>query len=217
MVRAFSSDTTPTISYELVTKTPTQTNLTFYNTTLSVVRDDYACVLNTYSVDSNVVMFLTSGAFTAYGVFGFLFAIFNILIACLFISRMDIVKTCSANMGYLQVQRYYAFYNWGISMLILSTLVSTHYLIYGGMYHIMTEPCLGKTSLPGLEYLMKAWLSSWVWRFIWVYLGITLAYGLAIYILITPAKKHNIYFYYSIIPLYLLGVGARGMGKFVSG
>lgn len=49
-IRAFTSDSMPNINYTLVTQTPSSTNSTFYNTTLNVLRDDYRCVLNDYSV-----------------------------------------------------------------------------------------------------------------------------------------------------------------------
>ena len=49
-IRALTSDPYPDITYSLVTKTPTETYTQFYNKTLSVLRDDYKCVLNDYSV-----------------------------------------------------------------------------------------------------------------------------------------------------------------------
>ena len=53
-IRAFSSDSKPSINYTLVTKTPTETYQLFYNMTVPVLRDGYKCVLNDYSVRSDV-------------------------------------------------------------------------------------------------------------------------------------------------------------------
>lgn len=39
LIRAFPTDSVPSINYTLVTKTPTETNLLFYNTTVPVLRD----------------------------------------------------------------------------------------------------------------------------------------------------------------------------------
>lgn len=91
-IRAFTSDATPEISYNLVTKTPIDTYNKFYNQTLSVLRDDYKCVLNDYSVESDVVSVINQGSFTAYQVFGILFAIINLIIFCVALSKMDFPK-----------------------------------------------------------------------------------------------------------------------------
>jgi uncharacterized phage infection (PIP) family protein YhgE len=77
----------------------------------------------------------------------------------------------------------------------------------------MLEPCLGKSTLPGLEFLMKSWITSWVPRFIWVYLGIIIAYTIIVYFLIKPIKNLNKYIYIVMLILYLIGVGLRGIGK----
>jgi hypothetical protein len=77
----------------------------------------------------------------------------------------------------------------------------------------MLEPCLGKSTLPGLEFLMKNWITSWILRFIWAYLGILIAYGITIFLLIKPLKKLNKYVYFVLIGLYILGIGIRGIGK----
>lgn len=98
-------------------------------------------------------------------------------------------------------------------MLCIVSLTSLHYLIYGGLYHIMLEPCLGKSTLPGLEFLMKNWITSWILRFVWAYLGILIAYGITIFFLIKPLKKLNKYVYFVFIGLYLFGIGIRGIGK----
>lgn len=66
----------------------------FYNTTLTVLRDKYKCVLNDYSVGSNVVNIIKSSGFGAYQVFGFLMALANIIIVCLVIAKMDLCKVC---------------------------------------------------------------------------------------------------------------------------
>jgi hypothetical protein len=75
-----------------VTKTPDETYKLFYNKTLDVLRDDYKCVLNDYSVQSDVVKVINSQNFIAYQVFGILFAIFNLIIFCLSLSKMDFPK-----------------------------------------------------------------------------------------------------------------------------
>jgi hypothetical protein len=98
-------------------------------------------------------------------------------------------------------------------ILAISSLTSLHYLIYGGLYHIMLEPCLGKSPLPGLEFLMKNWITSWILRFIWIFIGILFAYALIIFFLLKPLKKLNKYIYMGLIGLYLMGIGARGISK----
>ena len=66
----------------------------FYNTTVPVLRDDYKCVLNDYSVRSDVAAVIKKEGFVAYQVIGFLVAIINMLLMCLVIARYDICKVC---------------------------------------------------------------------------------------------------------------------------
>ena len=66
----------------------------FYNTTVPVLRDNYKCVLNDYSVKSDVAQIIKSQGFVAYQVFGFLIALFNIIIVCVVIARHDLCKVC---------------------------------------------------------------------------------------------------------------------------
>lgn len=66
----------------------------FYNTTVPVLRDDYKCVLNDYSVRSDVASVIKKEGFVAYQVIGFLVAIINMLLMCLVIARYDICKVC---------------------------------------------------------------------------------------------------------------------------
>ncbi len=85
--------------------------------------------------------------------------------------------------------------------------------MYGGLYHLRLEPCLGKSTLPGLEFLMKNWVSSWVLRFVWAYIGIAIAYTVIIFFLIKPLKTLHPYIYIGLLVLYFMGVGIRGFGK----
>lgn len=59
---------------------------------MDVLRDDYQCVLNDYSVQSDVVSVLKSRNFTTYQVFGILFTIINLIIFCFSLSKMDFPK-----------------------------------------------------------------------------------------------------------------------------
>ena len=94
-LRAFSSDTVPDIDYTLVTKTPIETNQTLYNTTVTNVRDTLICVLNTYSTNSDIVRVINLPGFTVYQVFGILIAIFNMVLLCLSISKLDLSRALS--------------------------------------------------------------------------------------------------------------------------
>jgi hypothetical protein len=77
------------------------------------------------------------------------------------------------------------------------------------------SPCLSKTTLPGVEFLWKKWISSWVYRFIWIYIGIIIAYAVIIYLILNPLKSLHKYVYRGLIFLYFVGVGLRGIGKSV--
>ncbi len=66
----------------------------FYNTTVPVLRDEFKCVLNDYSVKSNVTNIIKTQGFVAYQVIGFLIAVINILIVCIVIARYDLCKVC---------------------------------------------------------------------------------------------------------------------------
>jgi hypothetical protein len=57
-----------------------------------VLRDNYQCVLNDYSVQSDVVSVLNDRNFTAYQVFGILLTIINLIIFCFSLSKMDFPK-----------------------------------------------------------------------------------------------------------------------------
>lgn len=154
---------------------------------------------------------IRSEGFVAYQVFGFLIALFNILMVCVVIARFDLCRACSITN--FDEKQYHPLINYGAIILSIFSLTSLHYLIYGGLYHLRLEPCLGKSTLPGLEFLMKNWVGSWVLRFIWIYIGIVIAYVLIIFLLIKPLKQLNNYIYMAILVLYFIGVGVRGMGK----
>lgn len=91
-IRAFATDYAPEIEYNLVTKTPTETSKLFYNQTLEVLRDNYRCVLNDYSVESDVVEVINQSGFTAYQVFGILLSLINLIVFCVSLSKMDFPK-----------------------------------------------------------------------------------------------------------------------------
>jgi hypothetical protein len=65
-IRAFPSDPVPNINYTLLTKEPLLAQKTFYNRTLNILRDDYKCVLNDYSVESDVIGVIQSQGFVAF-------------------------------------------------------------------------------------------------------------------------------------------------------
>jgi len=67
---------------------------------------------------------------------------------CIVIARYDLCKVC--HITNFEEKKYHTIINYGIIVLCLFSLTSLHYLIYGGLYHLMLEPCLGKTNLPGL-------------------------------------------------------------------
>lgn len=210
-IRAFATDSSPNINYTLISTTPSETHKIFYNTTLPVLRDEYRCVLNDYSVRSNVNKVIKSSGFVAYEVFGILFAIFHIISMCIVIGRMDLCKACSLSDFYQK--KFYPLLNYGFIILAIVSLTSLHYLIYGGLYHLRLQPCLGKSNLPGLEFLMKNWVSSWVLRFVWIYIGIMIAYVVMVFFLIKPNKSLHPYIYIGLLVLYLAGVGVRAIGK----
>lgn len=91
----FESDTLPEINYTLVTKTPVETNSTLHNQTLNSVRDDLICVLNDYSVSSDIVNIINRPGFTLYQVFGILIGIVNLILICVILSKLDIAKAFS--------------------------------------------------------------------------------------------------------------------------
>lgn len=147
-IRAFSSDPVPNINYTLVTTTPTDTYTMFHNCTLPLLRDQYRCVLNDYSVRSNVTAVIQSGGFVAYEVVGILFAILHLIIICVAIGRLDLCKACS--LCDFDSKKYHPLINYGFVILAILSLTSLHYLIYGGLFHLRLDPCLGKSTLPGL-------------------------------------------------------------------
>ena len=133
------------------------------------------------------------------------------VLICIVIAKFDICKACS--LTNFEEKKYYTLYNWGLINLAIITLTSFHYLIYGGLFHLMLEPCFGKSTLPGLEYLMKSWMNSWIWRFVWIYIGICIAYAVIVFFLVKPVKKLHNYIYIGLVFLYLVGVGLRAIGK----
>jgi len=158
-----------------------------------------------------VTAVVQSQGFGVYQVFGALIAVANLVLVCLAIARFDICKACSITD--FDGRKYHALVNYVLVQLATCTLSSFHYLVYGGLYHLMLEPCIGKTNLPGLEFIMKNWIRSWIFRFVWIYIGIVIAYALVIYLLVMPGKLINKYLYAVIIFLYFVGVGLRGIGK----
>lgn len=91
-IRAFDTDSTTSINYTLVTKTPDTTYNQYYNSTLTVLRDDEQCVLNDYSVESDIADIINRSGFTAYQVFGILLSLTNLLLYCIILSKMDFPK-----------------------------------------------------------------------------------------------------------------------------
>lgn len=134
--------------------------------------------------------------------------------ACLILAKLDFCKALS--LAKFEDRNYVSLYSWFLVNLSISSLTSCTYLIYGGLFHIGLTPCLTKTVLPGLQFILKNWVPSFVWRFIWIYLGIIVAYIIIIYFILRSNTKIHQYFYYGLILLYLMGVGCRGMGSFVN-
>lgn len=120
----------------------------FYNCTLPILRDQYKCVLNDYSVNSNVTAVIQSSGFVAYEVFGIIFGVAHLIIVCVVIGRLDLCKACS--LCDFDSKKYYPLINYGFVILAILSLTSLHYLIYGGLFHLKLDPCLGKSTLPGL-------------------------------------------------------------------
>ncbi len=130
---------------------------------------------------------------------------------CYVIMRFDLCKAC--HLTNFDDKKYHPLINYGMIILSIISLTSLHYLIYGGTYHLKLQPCISKTNLPGLEYLLKNLKTSFIVRFIWAYIGIIIAYSTIIFFLLKPLIRLNKYFYMVWIVLYLMGVGIRGMGK----
>ena len=107
----------------------------FYNVSLTVLRDQYKCVLNDYSVASNVNDIIKSSGFGLYQVMGFLIALGNIILVCFVIAKFDLCKVC--NLTNFDEKKYGVLLNYGFTNLALISLTSLHYLIYGGLYHLM--------------------------------------------------------------------------------
>lgn len=203
-----------TINFTLVTTTPSAAYYQLNNQTLSYVRDTIMCTTNTYWVNSNILSIIQSSGFGTYQAIGIVFVIFNLIMICVVLSKLDFPKA----LQYCQFDDniYVPLYSWIIANLGIASLTSMTFLLYGGLFQLQLEPCISWTAFPSLMYIFKQMISSFVWRFIWIYLGVVLDYVLIFYVIIKPKVRLHKYLYGLLIILYIASLGARALGSYDS-
>lgn len=126
--------TIATINFTSVTKDPQTAYQQLNNKTLLYVRDTVMCTTNTYWVDSNILQIIQSSGFGAYQAFGIILALFNLIMICVVLAKLDLPKALQCCQ--FDDNIYVPIYSWLIANLSLASLTSMTYLIYGGLFHL---------------------------------------------------------------------------------
>lgn len=137
-----------------MTKDPSTAYSQLNNKTLLYVRDTVTCTTNTYWVDSNILSIIQSSAFGAYQAIGIILAIFNLVMLCVVMAKLDFPKALQSCQ--FDDNIYVPLYSWVIANLALASLTSMTYLLYGGLFHLQLEPCISWTTFPSLKYIFRS-------------------------------------------------------------
>lgn len=129
----------------------------FKNQTLTLVRDQYACVVNNYGYNSsapaNVLETLNTAGFAAYQAFGFLFTITNLVLLIVVLAKLDFPKACS--LAKFEDNIVSSLFAWLFVNLGLASSNSFIYLVYGGLFNLDLDPCLARPRTNNLMYIFK--------------------------------------------------------------
>lgn len=153
---------------------------------------------------------INSTGFTVYQVFGILLSIFNLILFCLSISKLDFPKIYFISR--LEENNLNEFINWMFVNMAIASQISIIYLVYGSLFHLELEPCLSKPTLTAVEFLFKKWFFSFNIRYIWMYIGLVFSYSVVVFFLVKPHYYVRTPLKVALLLLYVAGIICRIMG-----
>jgi hypothetical protein len=219
--RSNNNDTVPTVNFTVVTTNTSAFNA-YYNHTLSELKVDMNCVRDNYydqgpySDKTYVSSYIRSSVFMTFEIFGFIIIVLSLMMKAVQICKLDFCRMMT-DIKRADVHKYSKVLSFVYTELGFASLISIHYLLYGSLYHMILTPCLKNPPLPSVQKLFSGWVGSFVLLYIWQYIGLLIAYICIIYFTCFQKKKEVAnYVWIILLILYLVGVGSRGMGGFVS-